>query len=370
MTNQTNDNIALYAQLLAQLREQILAGRLPEGSRLPSESELSDSFGISRGTVRQALGMLENEGLIERIKGSGSFVRQTKQQPSSQTDRQIGIVLSQQRDQLNMEILVGVEQGAKMRGYSVTFSYSEENVAQQRRDIERMKADGVRGLIIFPVGEDPEREGIEQLVRSEALPLVLVDRYFPTLDTDCVVADNYTGGYRATEHLLILGYRRIAFVYTHASSLQVTAIHHRWLGYRAALEHYGLAYDESLVYQRGENSSYDAFFAQPPLPDAVFATNDLEALAVLKAAQQRGLRVPDDIALVGFDDLNFAPLLHPPLTTISQPRIDVGLRASNLLIDRLEGLRTTTKKIELPTNLIVRESCGAKLQVKRSIAGD
>jgi DNA-binding LacI/PurR family transcriptional regulator len=233
-----------------------------------------------------------------------------------------------------------------------------------------MKDDGIKGLIVFPVGEDAEREGIARVVKSGEIPIVLVDRYFPDLDTDYVVADNYTGGYRATEHLLILGHRRIGFVYTHASTLNITSLNQRYSGYRNAIESYGLDYDDSLVVQRTAHGGYEDFLSRQARPDAVFAASDLEALLILRAAHKHHIRVPDDLALVGFDDLTFAHLSNPPLTTVAQPRTDIGLRASNLLIDRLEHLRATTKQIVLPTNLIVRESCGAKTQVKRSIAGD
>lgn len=372
MSESKDITTALYTQLLNHLREQIVSGQYPSGSRLPSESELIASFGISRGPIRQAMGILENEGLIERVKGSGTFVRDMRPKiiNGNGADRHIGLVLSQQGDQLNMEILIGAEQAAKSRGYRVSFSYSEEDPEQQRRDIQRMKDDGIKGLIVFPVGEDAEREGIARVVKSGEIPIVLVDRYFPDLDTDYVVADNYTGGYRATEHLLILGHRRIGFVYTHASTLNITSLNQRYSGYRNAIESYGLDYDDSLVVQRTAHGGYEDFLSRRARPDAVFAASDLEALLILRAAHKHHIRVPDDLALVGFDDLTFAHLSNPPLTTVAQPRNDIGLRASNLLIDRLEHLRATTKQIVLPTNLIVRESCGAKTQVKRSIAGD
>jgi GntR family transcriptional regulator, arabinose operon transcriptional repressor len=358
-------NSTLYLRLLTELRQQILDGRLPEGARLPSEADLSDSYGISRGTVRHALGILTNEGLIERRKGSGSYVRAlngdgTAAYPSS---RQIGLVLSQSSDQLNMEILIGVEQGAKARGYHVIFSYAEENAEQQQRDIQRLIADNVEGLILFPASEDPTHESIAQL-KEHNIPFVLTDRYFPEFDSDYVAANNFDGGYRATEHLLILGYRRIAFVHAHSSDVMLTSIRDRWAGYRAALEHYGLPYDEGLVYCAPAKGYYEEFFARQALPDAIFAVNDLEALAILKTSKRLGLRIPQDIALVGFDDLSFAAHLHPPLTTVAQMRMELGLRAVNLLIDRIEGASGAFKHIELPTRLIVRESCGARLKIQ------
>lgn len=375
----SNTTEALYEQLLVHFRTQILNGTLSAGEKLPSEPDIVEEFGVSRGTVRQALGILVNEGLVERVHGSGTYVRELPVSPSSVEHsytngivrNQVGLVLSRQDDQFNMEILIGVEQGARSRGYQVTFTYGEENINQQSRNIARLLENNIAGLIIFPVGKNAEQEGITTLIARD-IPFVLVDRYFPDLNTDWVIADNESGGYRATEHLLILGHHRIGFTYGGpASSLQVTSIRDRWLGYRRALEHYGLAYDERLVFQRNQKADalqeYEKYLQVTERPNAVFAVNDLEALALMKAAQRLGMRVPQELALVGFDDLSFSEHLAPPLTTIYQPRKDLGLRAINLLLDRIEGIRLPPEHVELPTNLIIRESCGAKLHIKRSL---
>ncbi len=363
---------SLYIQVLNTLRDQIMKGQYPEGSKLPSESELIETFGVSRGPVRQAMGILENEGIIERVKGSGAYVRQaTVNAPNGNgIDKHIGLILSEQGDQLNMEILIGTEQAAKSRGYRLSVSFSHVDPEQQRRDIQLMQEDGINGLIIFPIGENAENEGIAEIVRSGEIPIVLVDRYFPHIDTNYVVADNFAGGYRATEHLLILGHRQIGFVYTNASTINITSLNQRLAGYRAALDDYGLEYDESLIHQRSESDDYEALFAKTPVPDAIFAASDIEALLVLRAAQQNHISIPDEIAIVSFDNLTFSEFSSPPLTTVSQPRIDIGLHAGNMLIDRIEHKRTATKQVILPTNLIVRESCGAKTKIKESIKNE
>ncbi len=195
------------------------------------------------------------------------------------------------------------------------------------------------------------------------MPLVLVDRYLPDLDCDYVVADNEGGGYRATEHLIILGHTRIGFVYSHKGNLQTTSVRDRFQGYRRALQEYGCPIDETLVYQQSppphaDGEAFGDLLARPDRPSAIFAVNDGIALELLRAAQRRGLRLPEDLALVGFDDLTFAAHLSPPLTTVAQPRMDLGLRAGNLLINRIEGQTGPPRHIELPTSLIVRESCG------------
>jgi DNA-binding LacI/PurR family transcriptional regulator len=364
--------IARYAQLISHFREQILDGSLPAGTRLPTELDLAEKHQISRGTVRQAMSALVNEGLLERVRGRGTFVRPlppaaTILSPRA-SERRIGLVLAHSSgSQLDLDILIGVEHAAKSRGYQVSFAYAEENLEELDRDIARLRADLVAGLIIFPVSDATYDESIWRL-SADKIPFVLVDRYFPALDSDYVVADNVGGGYRATEHLLILGHSRVGFVYSPKGSLLTTSVHDRWQGYRRALHEYGQRYDEALMFEWPEGAhtdETDRMLLREGRPSAIFAVNDAVALELLRAAQRVGLRVPEDLALIGFDDLNFAAHLSPPLTTVAQPRMDVGLRAGHLLINRIEGHSGPSHHIELPTSLIVRESCGARQRVRR-----
>ncbi len=200
-------------------------------------------------------------------------------------------------------------------------------------------------------------------------------------------------------YLLILGHRRIGFIYSYEETLQTTSVYERWQGYCKALQKYGVPYDGTLVvpdlnpcYQAAElpigSVPYDEtlvvpdfrqmqtsaheglveFLERPDRPGAIFAVNDYVALDVMQAAKAIHLRIPEDLAVVGFDDMGFAAHVHPTLTTIRQPFIDIGLRAGSLLISRIEGIAGTPKHIELPTNLIIRESCGAQLHVKKILS--
>jgi DNA-binding LacI/PurR family transcriptional regulator len=149
--------------------------------------------------------------------------------------------------------------------------------------------------------------------------------------------------------------------------LVTTSVRDRHAGYRKALEEYGLPYDESLVCQLNFDQKRNPFLdylAQPNRPNAIFASNDHLAAKAVQAAQMLGLSVPDDLAVIGFDNVEFAAYMNPALTTIAQPSRDIGLHAANLLIGRIEGQRGTPRHVELQTHLIVRDSCGAKLKVK------
>src|SRR5216683_488786 len=367
----------LHTQLMTYFRERIRDGRLPAGTRLPADGELAAKYQISRDTVRQALALLVNEGLIERVQGRGTFVSQPASNGSPVTQlkqKQVGLVLNRTlRTQVNMNLLVGVEQAAKSHGYSVSFTYAEGNQEQQARDIARLRANHVLGMIIYLTGDSTHDASIQQL-QADHVPIVLIDRYFPGLAIDYVGLDNVGGGYRATEHLLILGHRRIGFIFSYEETLQTTSVYERWQGYCKALQKYGVPYDETLVVpdlrqlQTGTHEGLVEFLQRPDRPGAIFAVNDYVALDVLQAAKAIHLRIPEDLAVVGFDDEEFAAHVNPPLTTIVQQSIDIGLRAGALLISRIEGIVGVPKHIELPTNLIIRESCGAQLHVKKGLS--
>ncbi|CAA9260863.1 MAG: hypothetical protein AVDCRST_MAG93-2177, partial [uncultured Chloroflexia bacterium] len=275
--------MALYAQLEAYFRERIIDGRLPPGTRLPPELELVQLHGISRNTVRQALSTLVHEGLLERVQGRGTFVRQARASTvTSSSEKRIGVVLTYSNDQLNMELLIGIDQAAKSRGYQVSFSYSEERATQQARDVDRLRSDHVAGMIIFPLSNETDNPIVANL-QSDGVPVVLVDRYLSDRPTDCIVADNFAGGYRATEHLLILGHTRIAFFFLRNADLRTTSVRDRWQGYRAALHDHGVLYDERLIVADpgqsmvADDDSFVQYISGPERPRAICLVNDIQA---------------------------------------------------------------------------------------------
>src|SRR5437660_1026998 len=151
-----------------------------------------------------------------------------------------------------------------------------------------------------------------QQLQADHIPVVLMDRYFPGLAIDYVGSDNVGGGYRATEHLLILGHRRIGYVFAQEETLQTTSVYERWQGYCKALQKYEVPYDESLVvpdFRQMQSSTREGlveFLQRPDRPSAIFAVNDYVALDILQAAKALHLRIPEDLAVIGFDDLEFA----------------------------------------------------------------
>lgn len=344
---------ALYIQLVGHFRASILSGKLPPGSRIPSELELAERYRISRGTVRQAMNILVSDELIERIPGKGTFVRKVD------SAALLGVILPYVGDALTMDILVGVEQTAKQHSYQVLFAQTEERAQQQALDIQRMRDQKAAGIILFPLTNRAHDELIAGLA-ADGVPLVLVDRYFPDLSTDVVVVDNFDGGKQATDHLIALGHDRIGFIA--AASMETTSIRDRFHGYRHALAAHGLPYEEGLFLSLPSDvppGTLEAYLRAPDRPTALFASNDFTALRVLRRAAALGLLVPQDLAVVGFDNIKEAAELSVPLTTVAQSGRQVGQRACELLLEQLNNPRRPRRHETLPVELIVRRSCGA-----------
>lgn len=376
-SNNEQHTKSLYAQIMSFYRERILNGILPPGTQLPTEMEIAQQHQISRGTVRQALTLLVTEGLLERVQGRGTFVRLAppihEELHEVSEEKSIGLILSGSTDdELSMGILIGAEQIIKACGYHLNVAFVNNDTAQLTSVITRLRKHTM-GFIIFPTSDISYIEAIKQL-EQEHIPYVFTDRYLADIESDYIGVDNIESGYRATEHLIVLGHIHIGFAYSAAGRLDTTSVHDRWNGYQKALKAYDLPYDDTMLLRDVPSSTapspnaYDEYLLRTGRPSAIFTVNDYIALGLLRAAQRCQISVPAELAIVGFDDVSYASHVHPALTTIVQPRKEIGIQAANLLIDRIEGkIVGPPRHIELPTQLIVRESCGTRLNIKKRI---
>lgn len=359
----------LYQQLADHLRRQINDGTWQPGDRLPPELEIATELALSRGTVRQAMDLLVTQGLLQRTPGKGTFVTPPAVRPRSQL---IGIVVPFMHDSLTTDILRGVEVVLRRSGYSLIFCHSEGDLQLEESQIERLLREGISGLILFPLGTADESLMLAGLIPSQ-LPVVLIDRHVPGVTADYVLVDNVGGAYRAVEHLLALGHRRIACVsLPERPSSVIDRIH----GYQQALRDAGILplapIDLALVehspdmsvpaYTADELAPIDLALAVADPPTALFCINDFIALGVMQHVRDR-LRVPEELSIVGFDDIAIAPYMPVPLTTVAQPKYEIGVRAAQALIDQIARAVQPGREIVLPTSLVVRASTGASVPV-------
>jgi LacI family transcriptional regulator len=255
-----------------------------------------------------------------------------------------------------VEILRGVEEWGSAHETGVAVSAVRHGNARPASWTSALASHDTDGVIVvlseFTSGQ------LEQL-REANIPLVVIDPVNPPPpDLPSVGATNWAGGLAATEHLLGLGHRRIGAIAGPADYLCSRA---RTDGYRSALERAGIRFDPALV-RNGDFRHEGGFLHGGELldladpPSAIFAGSDQQAFGLYEAARQRGLRVPQDLSVVGFDDLPVARWVSPPLTTVRQPLAEMGRAAAQMLDDVIDGVPLRTNRVELSTELIVRES--------------
>ena len=262
------------------------------------------------------------------------------------------------------DLVRGVEDGAHEAGYPMFLCNADEDPSKEAGYLELAVAENVAGVILTPSGLATD---LRPLIDA-GIHVVLVDRKLPGLPADTVVADNLSGAMQAVEHLLAGGYRRIACI---AGPLAVTTGSERLLGYRMALERAGMAADDSLVRvadfrEQGGRQAMQELLEHEPPPDAVLVSNNRMTAGALEVIEETKLAIPEEIAVIGYDEISWAPLLRTALTTLSQPAYDLGHEAARLLLSRLNGYYGSPRTVVLPTYLNIRASSTPKQDAARS----
>ncbi|WP_028987033.1 LacI family DNA-binding transcriptional regulator [Thermicanus aegyptius] len=267
----------------------------------------------------------------------------------------IGLLLPDISNPFFAEIARAVEDRGGELGFNVMICSTDNNDAKVEKYISLLRQKSVDGIIIGTGVQDQE---ILASIATEGFPLALIARDMPSLAVDTVLVDDFVGGYLATKHLLDLGHRRIAVV---TENLKVSSSRDRLRGYRQALEDKGICYDETLIKTTdfsiadGKKKALELFEAEL-LPTAVFACNDLLAIGVMQAAKERGLRVPADLSVVGFDNTILATITDPMLTTVAQPIEHMGKQVVDLLVQQMTQEPRTKQRVILRPELIIRNS--------------
>ncbi|MCC9306535.1 LacI family DNA-binding transcriptional regulator [Kitasatospora sp. RB6PN24] len=258
-----------------------------------------------------------------------------------------------------MEVIRGVENVVREEGLSVVLSESSGRLSIGQSWVDGVLARRPTGVVLVLSGLDPAQR--EQLT-SRDIPFVVMDPAGdPGQEVPAVGATNWTGGLAATRHLLELGHRRIAVI---AGPGRMMCSRARVDGYRAALETAGVPFDPALV-REGDFHHEAGYLAGlellrgPDRPTAVFTGNDLQALGLYQAARELALRIPEDLSVVGFDDLPLARWVGPPLTTVRQPLTEMAEVATRMVLDLARGSRPSTLRVELATTLVERGSTAA-----------
>lgn len=347
--------VSLYYQLKNVLRKYIAKNSKPH-EKFFSERQLAEKYKTSRITTGRAINDLVSEGLLYRIQGKGTFVADFNERVKTNN---IGFILAQRLANLsggtvNPESLHEVESACKAHGYHLFFFMAEEKFRKDKELPKMVSEKKVDGLIL--VG-DIEKSLIKTL--NGLLPVVLLDHYIEGEEIDSVMADNVEGAYNAVKYLLELGHRNIGFIY---GPFTAPSFRERLTGYKKALSEYKVRFRKSLLCEGGPHiddgyRAMKSLLSLPKIPAAIFASNDTMALGAMKAIKDKGMNIPKNISIVGFDDKEFAAYASPPLTTVKVNNKAMAEEIVERLIEKIREDNAEPKKITVPTELIIRESC-------------
>jgi LacI family transcriptional regulator, repressor for deo operon, udp, cdd, tsx, nupC, and nupG len=258
------------------------------------------------------------------------------------------------------QMIAGIDLIASQSGYKVLLGNTYQEPDKAYSYIDELKQKQVDGMILLTTRLDYQI--ISDLAND--YPVVLASDYIEGLTAPTVAIDNISSARYAVEHLLQLGHRRVGMI---TGPLDIPLSRDRLKGYRQALLEHDIGV-ESVLIQEGDHSfesgynQMNKFLALNKTPTAIFAANDSMAMGTVKAVKAQGLRVPEDVAVVGFDNIQFSEIFEPALTTIAQPLIEMGKRSMELLLKQIKGEPLTKKQHVLDTKLIIRDSCGYNKQ--------
>lgn len=353
----------LYQQVALDIRQKILAGEMAVGSQLPPHRELAVQYDVSMITINKALSGLVSEGILHSRVGRGTFVA-LRPADSESAKTTLGFVLRDLSSPFFSLVAHAAQQRADELGYGLLFSSSSNRLDREDEQIRRFRDLGVSGLIIASMSRTYRISESIQALHETSFPYVMVS-YTDGADVPFVGMDLDQAGYLATQHLLAMGRQRIGYVGDKFGSIMCEL---RGRGYRRALEQSGIPVDPALQFEypfEGEWNDYRSGYAiaervasLTDKPDAMFVFNDLGALGFLDGLLDRGIQVPEEIAVVGLDDIELAGRARMPLTTVRQPVERIGAMAVDTILARLRGESPATRQILSP-ELIVRRSSGA-----------
>jgi len=329
-----------------------------------SIKEVAKLAGVSLGTVSNVLNQPERVAestrrrVLDAIAKLGYVRNDSARQLRAGSSRQIAIVVLDVANPFFTDVVRGAETEAENRGVMMVVCNSGEDAGRERRHLGLLEEQRIRGVLITPV-DDTRTSRLEQLIKR-GVPVVLVDRGSGWRNRCSVAVDDVLGGRLAGEHLVDIGHRRIAFV---GGPMTIPQVADRYRGVALAMDgaaHLTTISTPSLTAASGRTAVGElAGLPNAHRPTAVFCANDLLALGVLQEATRRGLRVPEDIAIVGYDDIDFAAAAAVPLSSVRQPREQLGRTAAQLLLEEVEAdSRHEHRHVVFQPDLIVRDSSG------------
>lgn len=325
--------------------------------------DIARMLGISKSTVSRALNdhydvnpetARKVRELAAKINFQPNILAQHFKQQKTFT---IGVIIPETVNRFFAKAVGGIQQVANRAGYNVIICQSDETLATERNNLHTLLANKVDGLLISVSRETDRYDHLQQAIDKE-VPIVFFDRIVEELNASQVYSDNYDISFQGTEHLIAQGCKRIAFI---AGPQHLYNSRNRLNGYLDALKKHNLSANESLIiyanYKSGEVENYTRqLFNLKHKPDGIFAINDMAALEMMHILKKRGLNIPKDVAILGFNNETICRLVEPSLSSIDHPAFDMGVMATEILLRQINNNALVAEKRLIKSRLVVRES--------------
>jgi DNA-binding LacI/PurR family transcriptional regulator len=359
--------IPLYRQILNQIETAIASRECLPGEQLPTESVFVAELGVSRVTLRQAMNAAVELGIIQRMPAKGTFI--SERNIGQSADKFVGYIVHHLTNSFNLHLMLGVEKALKSAGFHMVFCNSDGDPGKELSLIRNLITQNVQGFIVQPVVSKTEDEELQKLAIGST-PLVLLDREAVGVNADLVDSNHFEGGRLVANHLISHGFKEIQFVCTDA--IEITSLALRYQGYVEGMESAGLRPMSPFIIKGVSELGFDEtrdtttdlgnaissqlidLLSDRLRPQALFAMNDVVAISILKIARQLNIRIPEDLALVGYDNLDIAS--HLNLTSVDQNSYQLGELAAKRLIHQIENGKGRAEHLMLPVRLIARNS--------------
>ena len=322
---------------------------------------VAEKAGVSVNTASRAINNkpdinIETKKLVLKIAKELGYIRNAAAVAlRTKKTGTVGVVIEDNRNPFYAEVLNGMEVATREKNYHIIFANTQRDYKKEEEAINLLLAKRVDGLLIAPVQD--RDDDIKNLIEAN-IPFVIVGRDFENIELDAVYNDEVKGGFLATEYLIKKGHKSIALI---DGFLYKSPAKGRLEGYKKALKKYGISMDDALV-SVGDIDVKDGYERTKQLFEkeldftAIFAYNDMMAFGAMQAIREKGLRIPEDIGLVGYDDIPFCSLMDPALTTIRLKKQELGIESVKLLLSHINGNREKPKKIRLDVDIIARKT--------------
>lgn len=378
MTQQTK-----YNMVKDQITNWIASGKVKPGEKIYSENELVKMFGVSRHTVRQAVGELVHEGLLYREQGAGTFCSSTANltstpvqgerqfKPLASNGKNIGVITTYISDYIFPSIIKGIESYLTNQGYSLTFACTDNDTEKEKQCLQTMLDRNIDGLIVEPTKSSNFNPNLHYYLQLEQnnVPYLMINQFYSQLMPPHIIMDDEHGGFIATEHLIELGHEKIIGLFKTDDRQGVN----RMQGFIRAFREHGLPFfpDMVLTYTTEEKDGslierLEKYFSSISKPSAIVCYNDEMALQVLNMLRKLGLSVPEDVSIIGYDDSFLAEASDVKLTSVSHPKMDMGTEAAKWIVSAVENPSTNSYSKVYEPELIIRNSTASRLKVKEA----